>query len=377
MIRNAREYLEDAEYRLEERNDHLKAMDSNMNKEVPKDEVLNEKNPEEDETLRRKQSEERRMNKKNEQILTVKKERISEILKRDPNIKLRKKKLKDYKDNDIELIEMDDLIEQDREVDQAEKDKRNAWLLKEFRKIDYFEREARKVQNSKIKNILETKHVDVSLLEENAQKLYEYNVNLRSTIIKAKAFKDKYSEDKLKQRHEEYISELTEFQEKITEKYAKKIIDKATEKALRIKTEKAELEEARRKEEELRNKRQAQDENNQNQRQSYRTEGLVKRGAEFGVAKEHKEEQPVRPERATGLVSRGAGITQKQQNPPIQAQSGGGGLTRGGGIANKNEGNTGGLTRGTLEGKGTLGGPTRNTGGLQRGVIPFNKIDTK
>ena len=142
MLTDAREYIEGGELAMEERNETLRQHE-NIYKEVAKDDCAPLVDPEEEETARRKLSEDRKVLRKNEQILGVKKERVAEILKRDANIRLRKKKLKDYNDVEIELVEMDDLIELDREIEQIEREKKAKKMMKEFKKVDYYEREVR------------------------------------------------------------------------------------------------------------------------------------------------------------------------------------------------------------------------------------------
>jgi len=67
---------------------------------------------------------EKEMMRKNESMLQVKKLRIAEVLKKDNNIKLRNKKLKEYTDAEIPFIEIEDLINCDKEIEQKEKDKK-------------------------------------------------------------------------------------------------------------------------------------------------------------------------------------------------------------------------------------------------------------
>jgi len=169
ILNDAREFLANAENMMMERENLLRNAES-MIKEQPKEEAAYKPDEEAQEATRRKLSDDRKVFKKNEQINAIKKERIQEILKKNKaqDIRLRGKKLKDYTDAEIEFIEMEDLIELDKEIEQAERDQKRKVIVKAFKKIDYLEREIRKKENDHIRKFYETNTIDVETLKSTA-----------------------------------------------------------------------------------------------------------------------------------------------------------------------------------------------------------------
>jgi len=173
---------------------------------------------------------------------------MTEILKKDTNIRLRKKKLKDYTtDADIDGIEMDDLIDLDREIEQIVKDKKKAKVAQLYKKIDYNEREVRKCENQHIKTWYSDKTIDVEELKTTAENLHMANLESRMNIQTASEMKSTYVTKKNNDKTTEYLEELVTFKSDIAKSYKEKIIERVLERLRKNKEERDALEEEQRK----------------------------------------------------------------------------------------------------------------------------------
>jgi len=92
-VKRGRDYINHAEEDMEDRENLIKNAESSQNQQAGlQEEELHKVDKEAEEELRRKRSREREIMRKNEQQLNIKKERITQTLKKDNNIMLRGKK---------------------------------------------------------------------------------------------------------------------------------------------------------------------------------------------------------------------------------------------------------------------------------------------
>jgi len=141
------------------------------------------------------------------------------------------------------FVEIDDLLELDKEIVEKEKEKKKQLVLKAFKKLDYHEREVRKLENSKIsaKYTLINENIDLKKLEEDAQKIHQINVGKRETLKLAEDMKDKYVEQEKILMKQKFQEELKDFKKTLSDSFKEKILNATLEKCKAQKEEREKL----------------------------------------------------------------------------------------------------------------------------------------
>jgi len=115
--------------------------------------------------------------------------------------------------------------------------------LKQYKKLDYHEREVRKLENTKITAIytLMNDNIDLKKLEADAQKIHQTNMEKRETLKLAEDMKDKYVEQEKILMKEKFQQELKEFKKTLADSFKEKILKETLEKCKAQKEEREKL----------------------------------------------------------------------------------------------------------------------------------------
>merc|ERR1711957_768506 len=285
-------------------------------------------------------------------------------------------------------IEIEDLINLEAEIKLKEVEKKRVIVLKQYKKVDFIEREVRKVENKHIEAFSSAQTIDIDQLIEEAEKIHVSNIEKRAQLGKTSDYKSNFVTKEKLSKITNHKTELIDFKADLAKDYKEKITKKVIEKCEKILAEKAELDMARRNN--MDNKRRFEDKNREDRAMEPAME-LVRRGAEFkkvdgtNLNRGNPTMGGDRPA-PTGLAKRGEGIIPRGEG---LAPSGGGLAPRGEGLAqrgdgfNKPQGDSfakpqgdglvqrgGGLTRGdglTSSGGLTRGDGLASAGGFTRG----------
>jgi len=333
-LNECKEYLENAEEFMRIRNE---TMQYPVEVEVVVKDDTAAEDALEKEKLRQKQQEEFRVRQNQEKTFSVIRERIAMVLSMDNNIILRNKKLKEYNEDDMTRIEIEDLINLEAEIKLKEVEKKRVIVLKQYKKVDFIEREVRKVENKHIETFSSAQTIDIDQLIEEAEKIHVSNIEKRAQLGKTSDYKSNFVTKEKLSKITNHKTELIDFKADLAKDYKEKITKKVIEKCEKILAEKAELDMARRNN--MDNKRRFEDKNREDRAMEPAME-LVRRGAEFkkvdgtNLNRGNPTMGGDRPA-PTGLAKRGEGIIPRGEG---LAPSGGGLAPRGEGLAPRGEG---------------------------------------
>ena len=86
-------------------------------------------------------------------------------------------------------IEIEDLINLEQEIKLKEIEKKRTQIVKQFKKIDYIEREVRRSENKHLETFYQAQTIDIDQLIEEAEKLHVTNTDKRDKLIQTKETK--------------------------------------------------------------------------------------------------------------------------------------------------------------------------------------------
>ena len=212
-----------------------------LSKVKPKEVVINE---EEEEKRRNEKRRKEGRQKVDIKILNMKKEKIREILRIEPKMKLLDIPLKQLKNDELKELDYEvfdtihDKLEEKNKIraneELKDKYKRFDYLVRYFIRDNWTEHEARAREDE----------IDLAAIAQEKESIMERERQKREELQKGKAFIGVFKQKLMRQRQVELENKQAEFRDKLNKEYRNKIFEKA----------KDELEKKKKKEEEERKK---------------------------------------------------------------------------------------------------------------------------
>merc|ERR1712232_725243 len=107
----------------------------------------------------------------------------------------------------ISKIQIEDLINLEAEIKLKDIERKRTQVLKQYKKVDYIEREVRKVENKHINTFAESQTIDIDELIAQAEKIHVSNVEKRAQLGKTSEIKTDFVIKEKKQKIENHKAE--------------------------------------------------------------------------------------------------------------------------------------------------------------------------
>lgn len=236
--------FKEIESALERETKEIKRQNENrvfLSKVKPKEVVINE---EEEEKRRNEMRRKEGRQKVDTKILNMKKEKIREILRIEPKMKLLDIPLKRLKNNELKELDYEVFDTIHDKLEEKNKIRANEELKDKYKRFDYLVRYFINDNWADHETRIREQEIDLEAIAREKETIMERERKQREELQKGKAFIGVFKQKLMKQRQIELENKQAEFRDKLNEEYRNRIFEKA----------KDELEKKKKKEEEERKK---------------------------------------------------------------------------------------------------------------------------
>ena len=165
-----------------------------------------------------------------QKILELKKEKVSKIVRANPEITILNKKLSTYTDAEINQIELDVLADYEKSIKDKRKKNEVKALKNHYLEFHFTQKKLYEIYADKIEKEAIEENKDMEKYAEDIKKTKQKKEEMKNMIEGAGKFIQKYKQNFEERQKEEYNQACVDFKQQITDQYRSIILEEAKKK---------------------------------------------------------------------------------------------------------------------------------------------------